>query len=258
MPRIAVAAACLTLLGLAAPAQAAAEAVPGELLVRFERGVSGSERADARADQRRRAEDARPASRGCSWSRPQPGQTRRERRSSELEGDSRVAYAEPNTIVRAASTPNDPFYSTLWGLEKIKAPGRLGRHHGQLRRDRGGGRHRRGLRPPRPGQPDVDQLRRDARTTASTTTATATWTTCAAGTRSTATTTRATSRSTARTWRARSAPRATTPPASPAWPRTSRIMPIRVLKPRSAAPRRRWSRASTTRATWARTSSTPR
>ncbi len=38
----------------------------------------------------------------------------------------------------------------------------------------------------------------------------------------------------------------------------SRIMPIRVLRPGSAALPRRWPRASTTRATWAPTSSTPR
>ncbi|MBA2420325.1 MAG: hypothetical protein H0V57_04260, partial [Thermoleophilaceae bacterium] len=47
---MAVAAACLGLLALAPPAQAASDAVPGELLVRFEEGVAGSERADARAD----------------------------------------------------------------------------------------------------------------------------------------------------------------------------------------------------------------
>ena len=121
MPRIAAAAACLILVGLAAPGQAAAEAVPGELLVRFERGVGGADRADARADHDVTLKKQTRVS-GLQLVKAEPGQTVGEA-VLELEGDSRVAYAEPNTIVRAASTPNDPLYGTLWGLEKIKAPG---------------------------------------------------------------------------------------------------------------------------------------
>src|SRR5712691_6397708 len=33
-----------------------------------------------------------------------------------LRGDTRVAYAEPNYIVRAIATPNDPQFANLWGL----------------------------------------------------------------------------------------------------------------------------------------------
>lgn len=121
MPRIAVAAACLALTGLAAPAQAAAEAVPGELLVRFERGVSGDQRADARGDHDVALKRQTRVS-GLQLVKTEPGQSVREA-VHELDGDRRVAYAEPNAVTHPASVPDDPFYNTLWGLEKIKAPG---------------------------------------------------------------------------------------------------------------------------------------
>ena len=222
MPRIAVAAACLGLLALAAPAQAAAEDVPGELLVRFERGVGGAERADARDDGDVTLK-SRPACRGSSSSRPSPA-----RRWARPTASSRAtrAWPTPSPTRRAAGLdPQRPLLQLALGPGEDQGTRGLGRDHGQLGRDGRGGRHRRGLRPPRPGQPDVDQLRRDARTTAWTTTATATWTTSAAGTPSTTTTTRATSRSTGRMWPARSGRRATTPQGSPAWPRTRASCP---------------------------------
>jgi len=118
---MAVAAACLGLLALAPPAQAASEAVPGELLVRFEEGVAGSERADARADSDVSLKRQTRVS-GLQLVKAEPGQTVGEAIGA-LEADSRVAYAEPNAIVRPTATTNDPFLSTLWGLEKIGAPG---------------------------------------------------------------------------------------------------------------------------------------
>jgi hypothetical protein len=39
-----------------------------------------------------------------------------------LAADPDVAYAEPNHIVRALVTPNDPSFSQLWGMPKIGAP----------------------------------------------------------------------------------------------------------------------------------------
>ena len=83
--------------------------------------MGSAERADARADHDVALKKQTRVS-GLQLVKAEPGQTVGEA-VLELEGDSRVAYAEPNTIVRAASTPNDPLYSTLWGLEKIKAPG---------------------------------------------------------------------------------------------------------------------------------------
>ena len=35
-----------------------------------------------------------------------------------------VLYAEPNYVVTAIKTPNDAFYSTLWGMTRIAAPER--------------------------------------------------------------------------------------------------------------------------------------
>jgi subtilisin family serine protease len=37
--------------------------------------------------------------------------------------DSDIQYAEPNYILSAYATPNDPNYSSLWGMPKINAPG---------------------------------------------------------------------------------------------------------------------------------------
>jgi len=121
MPRMAVAAACLGLLVLVPPAQAASDAVPGELLVRFEEGIAGSERADARADSDVSLKRQTRIS-GLQLVKAEPGQTVGQA-IGELEADSRVAYAEPNSIVRPAATTNDPFLNTLWGLDKIAAPG---------------------------------------------------------------------------------------------------------------------------------------
>ncbi len=37
----------------------------------------------------------------------------------EYQGESTVAYAEPNFLVHTTTTPNDPLYSQLWGLKNI-------------------------------------------------------------------------------------------------------------------------------------------
>jgi subtilisin family serine protease len=39
-----------------------------------------------------------------------------------LEADPRVAYAEPDYLLDAYATPNDPSYASLWGMTKISAP----------------------------------------------------------------------------------------------------------------------------------------
>ncbi|MFL5917336.1 MAG: S8 family serine peptidase [Gaiellaceae bacterium] len=41
---------------------------------------------------------------------------------AKLRKDKRVRYAEPNFVVRAEITPNDPAYGNLWGLSSIGAP----------------------------------------------------------------------------------------------------------------------------------------
>jgi subtilisin family serine protease len=90
------------------------EVVPGELIVRFERGASKSDRSVARA-----AVDAG-MERKLLLSRTQlvqvtPG-TEQEA-AAKLERDPSVAYAEANLVVHADVTPNDdPRFTDLWGL----------------------------------------------------------------------------------------------------------------------------------------------
>ncbi len=115
-----MAAACLGLLASAAPAQAAPEAVPGELIVRFEPGVSAAQRADVRADADVSFERTSRLS-GVQLVEVESGQSVGGA-DRELEADPRVRYAEPNTVVRPASTPNDPFFSSLWGLHNTGQP----------------------------------------------------------------------------------------------------------------------------------------
>src|SRR4051794_36370028 len=114
MPRIVVAAACLALLGLAAPAYAAAEKVPGELIVRFEPGVSAADRADARSDAAVSFERGSRLA-GTQLVQAEPGQSVAQA-DRELEADGRVRYAEPNSVVRPASLPDDTQFGSLWGL----------------------------------------------------------------------------------------------------------------------------------------------
>ena len=87
--------------------------VPGELLVRFERGVNGTERGELRRDQ------------GLLFERnlPLPGvqlvQTDGKpvaAAAAALEREQGVAYAEPNYIYRTSAIPNDPGFDQLWGL----------------------------------------------------------------------------------------------------------------------------------------------
>lgn len=94
---------------------AAAEYVPGELIVRFKPGVSASERADARRDRGAKVDRALPLD-GAQLLDLKPGQAVR-RAATDFEDDPRVEYAEPNYIVRRRAWPtNDPFGGSLWGL----------------------------------------------------------------------------------------------------------------------------------------------
>ena len=93
----------------------AAEFVPGELIVRFKPGVSGSERADARRDQGATVDHALPVP-GTQVVELPAGRGVRSA-AAEFEDDPRVAYAEPNYIVRASvADPANPTLERLWGL----------------------------------------------------------------------------------------------------------------------------------------------
>ena len=90
-----------------------ARAARGEILVGFERGVSGNaqrdvlERAGAVPDERFRPIRAFVAS--------VPSE-RRAAVLAALERDARVRYAEPNVRFHVEQVPNDPSFSDLWGL----------------------------------------------------------------------------------------------------------------------------------------------
>jgi uncharacterized delta-60 repeat protein len=90
------------------------DAVPGEILVRYRRGVARADRAEAR-----RASDVR-AKRSLllprlELVRTEPGQTVEEA-IAELEARPQVLYAEPNFIRHVQATPNDPQFGVMWGL----------------------------------------------------------------------------------------------------------------------------------------------
>jgi subtilisin family serine protease len=88
--------------------------VPGEVLVRFERGLSGQERSELRDEQGANVSERLPIPRvqlvdleeGVSVRKAVAG----------FEEAAGVEYAEPNFIRRAAATPNDTFFGSLWGL----------------------------------------------------------------------------------------------------------------------------------------------
>ncbi len=114
-----VAVAIATALGVGLPASAAAageNAVPGQVLVRYEAGSSTADRSAARADAGTKPID------GLGMPRAQllkvtdgdsVAATVRQ-----LEAQPGVAFAEPNQIFQPASLPNDPDFlnGTQWGL----------------------------------------------------------------------------------------------------------------------------------------------
>lgn len=115
---------------LSATAQAATDAVPGELIVRFTDGTSRSESraivngSDASIETRLPGDSAVIAA--------DPGQTTAEVAAA-LERQDGVAYVEPNYVVRRESWSSDTFLTdgTLWGLIKTKAPLAWGLTRGQ-------------------------------------------------------------------------------------------------------------------------------
>ncbi len=102
--------------GAALPASAKspkAKAVPGELIVGFEPGVSDAERRQLLrrigGGEKRRFSRIRGALVTVSPSR-------RDAVLAELRADPLVRYVEPNYVLETAAVPDDPHYSRLWGL----------------------------------------------------------------------------------------------------------------------------------------------
>src|ERR687893_423998 len=99
--------AALALALLAVPGGAAAAPyVPGEVLVKYRDGTTGTEQADVQRDSGTQAEAAIPG--GSTQLDIADGQSV-DRTIAELRADPDVAYAVPNYVARAADlVPNDP------------------------------------------------------------------------------------------------------------------------------------------------------
>jgi subtilisin family serine protease len=95
----------------------ARSAVPGEILVGFKATVSASAQDSILAAAGARGRDRFAAIHGALVS-VAPGSTAHTIQA--LKRDPRVAYAEPNFVLHAADvTPNDPFFTRLWGLNNV-------------------------------------------------------------------------------------------------------------------------------------------
>ena len=98
---------------------AATAFVPGELLVSFQAGVSPAEITRVYAQHgiaERKALDGPARENGRRLKLVSVPAARTTALIPVLERDARVAYAEPNYLVPAATTPNDPTYVRDWGL----------------------------------------------------------------------------------------------------------------------------------------------
>jgi Subtilase family/Fervidolysin N-terminal prodomain/Putative Ig domain len=97
-----------------------APAVPGELIVGFERGASLSAQNAAVSAAGGTPEERYPEIR-ATLVEVAPSET--EAAMKQLLADPRVRFAEPNHIVRTMATPDDPRFSELWGLNNTGQTG---------------------------------------------------------------------------------------------------------------------------------------
>lgn len=103
--------AALCLAGSAAAADPPAEHVPGSVLVKFSPGVAAADKAALVPGRRLRTFTAS----GVEHWGLEPGLDVL-RAAAALAADPRVAYAEPDYLLRVATMPDDPFLPQLWGL----------------------------------------------------------------------------------------------------------------------------------------------
>ena len=106
------------------PASAAApEAVPGELIVRFEQGA---DRAEVRREEDLSLERKLPVA-GAELVEIESGESV-SAAAADLRRRDEVMYAEPNYVLRSSLTPNDGYFNRTWGLHNtgqqiLGAPG---------------------------------------------------------------------------------------------------------------------------------------
>jgi subtilisin family serine protease len=98
----------------------AAPAVPGELIVGFERGASLSAQNAAVSAAGGTPEERFPEIR-ATLVQVAPSET--DEAMKQLLGDPRVRFAEPNHVVRTMATPDDPRFPELWGLHNTGQTG---------------------------------------------------------------------------------------------------------------------------------------
>jgi thermitase len=106
-------------LALVAPA-GAQDFAPGELIVKFRAGAGAGARTETLAHRRATVRRGLGLG-GLTHVRLQPGDSPTAAAAA-LERDRDVLYAEPNYVHSVRLTPNDPSYSSLWGLPAIAAP----------------------------------------------------------------------------------------------------------------------------------------
>jgi serine protease len=94
---------------------------PNRVMVRFAPGLAASERARAHASIGGEVDVQYSIVPGLERVSLKPGRTVDEA-IAVLNRNPNVLYAEPDYVVRATVTPNDPSYSNLWGMTNIKAP----------------------------------------------------------------------------------------------------------------------------------------
>ncbi len=105
-------------------ARAAPRFVPRQVLVRFQKGVTlGAARRLATANGAR-VETTLPQGAGAGRLVVVRSATLSTRELlAEFAADPRVDRVEPDYILRVDATPNDPEFSALWGISRIRAPG---------------------------------------------------------------------------------------------------------------------------------------
>jgi subtilisin family serine protease len=109
--------ALLAVVGLALPSGAAADAVPGQVVVRFSSDTTAAQRADALDSVAGSSREPLPIPNTRVVDLP-PGRPVADA-VADLERDPAVRWAEPNGIVTASATPNDPDFGRLWGLQNL-------------------------------------------------------------------------------------------------------------------------------------------